>query len=95
MTTYGFVSVHEYVNGPRESDRFLKFGKGDASGSDIIIPTPDNDVDTMTSADRTRVLVHQLPQYPDERLTKDEVKSYLEDERPERVWDALESDDAE
>lgn len=92
MTTYGFVSVHEYVNGPREGDRFLKFGKGDATGTDIMIPTPENDIDTMTGGDRERVLVYQLPAYPDERLPKDEVKSHLENERPDRVWNALEDD---
>ena len=92
MTTYGFVSVHEYQNGPKEGERFLKFGKGDASGSDIILPTPNNDVEVMGQADRQRLLIHQLPCYPDERMTKDEVKEYLEDERPERVFDALEMD---
>jgi len=92
VTTYGFVSVHEYQDGPKEGERFLKFGKGDASGSDIILPTPNNDVDTLGKSERERLLVYQLPSYPDESMTKDEVKDHLETERPERVFDALEGD---
>jgi len=89
MTQYENVSVHEYTSGPKEGDRFLKFGKGESSGSDILLSTPDNDVDTMGSMDRERVLVWSLP----EPMTKDETKNYLEDEKPDPVWSALGADD--
>jgi hypothetical protein len=89
MTQYENVSVHEYTSGPKEGERFLKFGKGESSGSDILLSTPDNDVDTMGSMDRERVLVWSLP----EPMTKDETKEYLESEKPDPVWSALDADE--
>jgi len=88
MTQYKNVSVHKYTSGPKQGLRFLKFGKGDSSGSDILLSTPDNDVDTMESMKRERVLVWSLP----EPMTKNETKSYLEDNQPDPVWSALESE---
>jgi len=91
MTTYEYVSVHEYTSGPKEGERFLKFGKGDASGADIQIATPDNDVDTMSRMERERVMTWELP----ESMSKGELRGYLEDEQPDEVWSALEMDDGE
>jgi hypothetical protein len=90
MTQYENVSVHEYTSGPKEGERFLKFGKGEASGSDIQLPTPQNDVDTMDRMERTRVLVWSLP----ERMSKDETREFLKEERPDAVWAALEAEEA-
>lgn len=91
MTQYENVSVHEYTSGPKEGQRFLKFGKGDPSGSDILLSTPDNDVDAMGSMDRERVLVWSLP----EPMTKDECKEFLEEEQPDPVWSTLDMGDAD
>jgi len=87
MTRYENVSVHEYTSGPKEGDRFLKFGKGEASGSDIQLPTPNNDVEMMAQAERERVLVWSLPG----PMTKAETKEFLEDEQPTPVWSALDT----
>jgi hypothetical protein len=86
MTQYKYVSVHEYVSGPKEGKRFLKFSKGGASGRDIQLPSPKNDVDTMAQMERERVMTWSLP----EQMTKQECKEYLQDERPDVVWDELE-----
>jgi len=85
MTQYENVSVHEYTSGPKEGVRFVKFGKGESSGSDIQLATPDNDVDTMSEMERERVLVWSLP----EAMTKAETKDYLETEKPDPVYSAL------
>jgi hypothetical protein len=92
MTRYKYVSVHEYVSGPKEGNRFLKFGKGDTSGTDIQLPTPKNDVETMAEMERERVMTWSLP----EQMTKAECKEYLQEERPKAVWGELEKgqDDA-
>jgi len=89
MTTYENVSVHEYTSGPKEGERFLKFGKGDASGSDIQLSTPDNDVEGMARMERERVLVWSLP----EPMSKEDTKAFLEEEKPDAVWAALETDE--
>ena len=86
MTQYENVSVHEYTSGPKEGQRFLKFGKGEPSGSDIQLPTPNNGVETMAGMDRERVLVWSLP----EPMTKAETKEFLEEKEPEPVFSALE-----
>lgn len=89
MTQYENVSVHEYTSGPKEGERFLKFGKGESSGRDMQLPTPNNDVETMAGMERERVLVWSLP----EPMTKSETKEYLESEQPDPVWSALGMDD--
>lgn len=89
MTTYENVSVHEYTSGPKEGERFLKFGKGDASGSDIQLPTPNNDVEAMAKMERQRVMVWSLP----EPMSKEDTKTFLEEEKPDAVWAALEEDE--
>lgn len=85
MTTYKNVSVHEYTSGPKEGDRFLKFGKGEPSGSDIQLSTPGNDVEGMLRTERERVLVWSLP----EPMSKKDTKEFLEEEKPDAVWAAL------
>jgi len=90
MTTYEYCSVHEYTSGPKEGQRFLKFGKGSESGSDLQIATPDNDVDGMARLERERVLTWELPR----PMTGGELRGYLEDEEPDEVWAALEADGA-
>jgi hypothetical protein len=85
MTQYENVSVHEYTSGPKEGERFLKFGKGEASGSDIQLATPNNDVDAMAKMERERLLVWSLP----EPMTKQETKKFLEEEKPDAVWAEL------
>lgn len=90
MTTYEFVSVHEYTSGPRESDRFLKFGKGESEGADIAMPTPESDEDfTMARMERKRLMTWRLPH----EMAKDELREYLDNEQPEPVWDVLSTDD--
>ena len=88
MTLYENVSVHEYTSGPKEGERFLKFGKGDPSGSDLQLPTPNNDVEMMAQMDRERVLVWSLP----DSMTKAETKEFLEGEKPEPVFSALQTE---
>lgn len=88
MTRYKYVSVHEYTSGPREGSRIIIFGKDEQSASDVLIPTPDNDVETMSRMERERVLVWRLP----EPMTKDEVREFLDDEQPDEVWSALEKE---
>lgn len=85
------VSVHEYTSGPKAGERFLKLGKGEASGSDLQLPTPNNDVEVMAQMDRERVLVWSLP----EPMAKDEAMEFLEDEEPVPVWSALEGTEVE
>lgn len=87
MTQYENVSVHEYTSGPKEGKRFLKFGKGEPSGSDIQLATPNNDVDAMAQMERERVLVWSLP----EPMSKAECKEYLEAEQPDAVWAELDT----
>jgi hypothetical protein len=83
MTQYGTVSVHEYTSGPKEGERFLKFGMGEASGSDIQLPTPNKDL--MAGMERERVLVWSLP----EPMTKQETREFLDEARPDAVWAEL------
>lgn len=90
MTQYKYVSVHEYTSGPKDGERFLKFGKAEAEASDIQLPTPDNDVDTMAEMERERVLVYDLP----EQMTKSELKDWLDENRPDPVWNALDGEAA-
>lgn len=89
MTTYENVSVHEYTSGPKEGERFLKLGKGEATGSDIQLSTPNNDVDGMAKMERQRVMVWSLP----EPMSKSDTKEFLEEEKPDAVWAALEADE--
>jgi len=91
MTQYENVSVHEYTTGPKEGTRFLKFGKGDSSGTDMMLATPNNDIDTVGVMERKRVLVWALP----EAMTKSESKEFLEENKPDPVWSALDMGDSE
>lgn len=88
MTQYENVSVHEYTSGPKEGERFLKFGKGESSGSDIQLPTPNNEVEMMAKMERERVLVWSLP----EPMSKQETKDFLEEEKPDAVWAELQTE---
>lgn len=91
MTQYQNVSVHEYTSGPKEGKRFLKFGKGKPSGSDIQLSTPNNDVKGMAKMERKRVLVWALP----EPMSKKETKEFLEQEKPDAVWAELKTSEAD
>lgn len=86
MTRYEYISVHEWTSGPKEGDRFLKFGKGEEEGVDIQLGTPNNDVEFMRKMERERVLLHELP----EPFTKEEVKVWFDSVKPDEVVEALE-----
>lgn len=89
MTLIQYISVCEYTDGPKEGERFLRLKKGDKSGSDIKISTPDNDIEGMVRMPWERLEVFELPQ----KMSKADVKAaYKAFHRATEVLDRLDID---
>lgn len=73
MTRIKYVSVVE-VDGEK---RQIRLGKADADGEEMVIPTPDNDVEVFHARQWKRVGVFSLPS----EMTKDAFKGWWNDHK--------------
>jgi hypothetical protein len=87
-----YVSVVELESG----DRQIRLGKQDESGSEVIIPTPNNGIESMQQREWERVGVFTLPEPMAKSGFKDWWNEHKDDEpQPSPIPEVLAAMDAE